>query len=234
MVKPKFVLPADDRRAAILRSVDLESDAPLVIAVEEMVRQAEREVPTHPSWYPLGARNAEGIRALRQSLESTSKWSRWEHRKLEGVRHLETGRFIAVHNCCERTGLDLSGKLPRFAATRKRIATKSLRDDLQGDLALFEDDEGPAIAASPPDDDLTLHLCAFIDFEVKETGERIVRVRAELIIGATCSDLGFTSANYRLPIDLSGLDGGECASGTPASPMEGGAIEADISIRKRQ
>jgi hypothetical protein len=150
--------------------------------------------------------------------------------RLEGVQHIESGRFLAVHNTCERTGLNKG--YPRFMSERKRSATKGLRDDLQGDFCELVEGFEPAEAAITPDDERTLHLCVHIDREVLETGEECLTARAELVIGARCSDLGITACKYRLPLDLTGIIGADPRSEAPA-PAEDGLVEAEISIRRK-
>lgn len=236
MTQAKFVQIFDEQRTEILSYVGLDSDTPLTLAAEAAFRKAQSERATLPDWYPLGGRNAWAIDALRTALETTGSWTRWQHRNLHGVKHLQTGRFIAVHNCCERTGLDLAGKLPRFLADRKRSATKSLRDDLQGELDLLIDDDGQQDSV---DDrakvDMPAHLCIYINSETLATGEAGFQVRAELLIDGACNDAGFISARYRLPLDLEGLADDLVETGMPHRPTPGvgGVFEAEVSIRKR-
>lgn len=236
MSQTKFIQVDDGKRAEILSYVGLESDTALALAVEAALRKAQNEHATLPEWYPLGGRNAAAISALRMALEVTGCWTRWQHRNLHGVKHLQTGRFIAVHNCCERTGLDLAERLPRFMSDRKRSATKSLRDDLQGDLDLLIEDEGQQDSLDARVEmDMPAHLCVYINSETLATGEAKYEVRAELLIDGECNDAGFTSARYRLPIDLEGLVDDLVETGMPngARPGDGGVFEADVSIRKR-
>lgn len=243
MPKTKFVPVTDTRRLKIFESVGLESETSLAVAVEAAFRRAQSEHPTLPEWYPLGARNAAAISALRMALEATGNWSRWQRSNLHGVKHLQTGQFIAVHNCCERTGLDLSDKLPRFVSARKRSATKSLRDDHQAELALEVVDKMPSVENDGLDwspenaslHDTPAHLCIYINSETLETGEARFEVRAELLIDGSCTDGGFVSARYRLPLDLLGLADSVADIGKASSdaPGEGGVFEADVSIRKR-
>ncbi|PYF12977.1 hypothetical protein C8J30_101362 [Rhodobacter viridis] len=226
-----IVLPNDDERGDILRSVGLSSEEPLLLAVEAMIAQARTERPAHPTWHPLSARNAEGIATAREALEAHGGWGRHKTKsKLEGVLHLESGRFLAVHNTCERTGMNKD--LPRFASPRSRVATKSLRDDLQGDFCELFEDFGPVDADEGEGGNLTLHLCVFIMMETLDTGEEALVARAELIVGAECSDQGIKSCEFRLPLDLSGLTGTGAAvkSGTP---NDGEAVEAEVSIRRK-
>lgn len=232
MRQNKIILPDDGERSAILQSIGLNSEEPLLITIEAMIAKARQERPTHPGWYPLGARNAEGIATAREALEAHGGWGRHNSRNdLEGVLHIETGRFLAVHNTCERTGL---GKgLPRFASARSRSATKSLRDDLQGDFCELIEGFEPADVNDDAVDNPTLHLCVFIMRESLGTGEDSVTARAELVIGAVCSNLGIKGCQYRLPIDLDGLTGpAQDAEGT--APRDGGAVEAEISIRRKR
>lgn len=242
MPATKFVPVTDTLRLELLKSVGLESETSLALAVEAAFRKAQSEHPTLPEWYPLGGRNAAAISALRMALEATGEWSRWQHRNLHGVKHLQTGQFIAVHNCCERTGLDLFDKLPRFLSARKRSATKSLRDDHQTELDLVVIDgaldDGDDLDWSSNEDaphDSPAHLCIYIDSETLETGEARFEVRAEILIDATCTDSGFVSARYRIPLDLVGLadSAADAIIQRGDAPGEGGVFEADVSIRKR-
>lgn len=231
MQQTKFILPDHGNRSVILESIGLKSDEPLLIAVEAMINQARSERPAYPSWNILGARNAEGVATAREALEAHGGWSRaTSENRLDGVQHIESGRFLAIHNTCERTGLDKG--LPRFMSARKRSATKSLRDDLQGDFCELDEDFNPAETAPTPADELTLHLCVFIDRDTLDTGEEALMARAELVIGATCSDLGITGSKYRLPLDLEGMvNGGRHIDS--ASSEDEGAVEAEISIRRK-
>lgn len=232
MQQNKIILPDDDKRSEILHSVGLSSDEPLLITIEAMIAKARHERPTYPGWYPLGARNAEGIATAREALEAHGGWGRHNSlNDLEGVLHFETGRFLAVHNTCERTGL---GKgLPRFASARSRSATKSLRDDLQGDFCELIEGFEPSDVDGDAVDNPTLHLCVFIMRESLCNGEVSVTARAELVIGAVCSNLGIRGCQYRLPLDLNGLTGpARDAEGT--APRDGGAVEAEISIRRKR
>ncbi len=231
MDQKQFVLPESEFRSEILQSVGFESDEPLLIIVEAMVSQALNEHPTHPVWYPLGARNAEGISAARRVLEGTG-WARdTSKNKLEGVRHLENGHFLAIHNTCERTGLEKG--LPRFASARKRTATKSLRDDLQEDFFDVIEDSNCSVDEVSYGDETALHLCVFILHEKTNTGEKLILIRAELIVGASCSDFGIAACKYRIPLNVSGLEFGGAAEYVPQSPEDDGAIETPVSIRKR-
>lgn len=231
MQQTRYISPDHTERATILGSIGLNSDEPLLIAVEAMINQARAERPTHPSWNILGARNAEGIATAREALEAHGGWVRaTSENRLEGVQHIDSGRFLAVHNTCERTGLDKG--LPRFMSARKRSATKSLRDDLQGDFCELVEDFKPDEAELTPADELTLHLCVFIDRETLDTGEEMITSRAELVIGAICSDLGIVSSKYRIPLVVDGMvNSARRADG--ASPEDEGAVEAEISIRRK-
>jgi hypothetical protein len=225
---PQILPIFGEARDRVFESVGLKGDEALRLAVEAMIGQAFRELPTYPSWYPLGARIAEGISTLRRVLEGDGWVRSVSKRGLDGVLHLGSGRFIALHNTCERTGLNKA--LPRFISARSRVATKSLRDDLQGDLFdVLEDSVHPAHRS--PDDELTLHLCVFIDFDGDDSGDQFLNARAELIIGGTCSNLGFTSYKYRVPILVG--DAGVGASATPDFGSDEGAVEEVFTIRKR-
>jgi hypothetical protein len=232
MQQNKVILPADDERSAILQSVGLNSEEPLLITIEAMIAHARQVRETHPMWHPLGARIGEGIATARDALEAHGGWGRHiTQNRLEGVRHIETGRFLAIHNTCERTGL--SKGLPRFASPRSRSATKSLRDDLQGDFCELIEGFEPSDVDDDAVNNLTMHLCVFILREALETGEDFITARAELVIGAVCSDLGIKGCQYRLPLDLDGMTGSaRDAEGT--APRDGGAVEAEISIRRKR
>ena len=232
MQQNKVILPDDDERSAILQSIGLNSEEPLLITIEAMIAQARQERPTHPGWIPLPARVGEGIATAREALEAHGGWVRYKtNNNLEGVRHIESGRFLAIHNTCERTGLDKG--LPRFASARSRSATKSLRDDLQGDFCELIEGFEPSDVGDDAVDNPTLHLCVFILRELLGTGEEAITARAELVVGAVCSDLGIRGCQYRLPLDLDGLTGSaKDAEGT--APRDGGAVEAEISIRRKR
>lgn len=231
MQQNKIILPDDDERSTILQSLGLNNEEPLLITIEAMIAQARQERPTHPAWHALSARNAEGIATAREALEAHGGWSRHNtQNRLEGVRHIESGHFLAVHNTCERTGL---GKgLPRFASARSRSATKSLRDDLQRDFCELIEGFEPSDLSYDAVDNPTLHLCVFILRESLGTGEASITVRAELVVGAVCSDLGIKGCRYRLPLDLDGLTGSAHDSKGTA-PRDAGAVEAEISIRRK-
>lgn len=231
MKQNRILALADDESTELLRSVGLNSSEPLLMAVEAMLAQARTERPTHPAWHPLSARNAEGISVLRERLEEHGGWGRhMTKNRLEGVIHIESGRFLAVHNTCELTGLEKG--LPRFASARSRTGTKQLREDLQGDFCeLIEGFETDAIVGRP-EDDLALHLCVHIAREPLETGEEKFLARAELIVGGVCSDFGIVGCDYRIPLDLSGmLESGAISSFPPQN--DSGAVEAEVSIRRK-
>ena len=232
MQKNKIIPPDDDDRSAILQSVGLNSEEPLLITIEAMLTQARQERPTHPDFILLPNRVGEGIATAREALEAHGGWVRYKTQSnLEGVLHIESGRFIAIHNTCERTGL---GKgLPRFASARSRSATKSLRDDLQGDFSELIEGFGPSDVDDEAVDNPTLHLCVFIERRSLGTGEDSVTARAELVIGAVCSNLGVTGCQYRLPLDVDALTGPARDAGGTA-PRDGEAVEAEISIRRKQ
>ena len=152
MQQVQFIPEDDPERAAILQAAGLNNDEPLLIAIEAMIQQARSERPTHPAWYPLSGRNAEGIAAAREALEAHGNWVRAKtQNRLEGARHLESGRFLAVHNTCERTGLADKG-FPRFMSPRTRSATKSLRDDVQHDFCELSEDFSPLGSDLSPED----------------------------------------------------------------------------------
>lgn len=222
----------NDGRGAILRSVGLNSEEPLLIAIEAMIAQAQLQRPAHPDWHPLSARNAEGVATVREALEAHGGWVRHKTQSgLDGVRHIDSGRFLAVHNTCERTGLRKN--LPRFASPRSRSATRSLRDDLQGDFCELVEGFEPSGINEETADNLTLHLCVFIMRETLITGEMSIIARAELVVGAVCSDLGLKGCQYRLPLDLSGITG-SAPDAKDTAPRNGGAVEAEISIRRKR
>ncbi len=216
-------------REAELRAVGLNGEGALIVCIEAMIEQAFKERPTHPEWYKLGARNAEGISAIRRATEGEGWVMARSKHGLDGIVHLESGRFLAIHNTCERTGL-IDKPLPRFAAARRRVATKSLRDDLQGDLFGPLDDMVDPLVNLSPEDGLNLHLCCFIDRTIDEIDTVSLDVRAELIVGGASSDLGFVSAKLRIPLSVSGFD-------KEVNPNvefgDGEAFEALKSFRKK-
>ncbi|MEG9883990.1 MAG: hypothetical protein V6Z86_05120 [Hyphomicrobiales bacterium] len=117
-------------------------------------------------------------------------------------------------------------------SARKRSATESLRDDLQHDFCELLEDFNVAEITPTPSDELTLHLCVFIERDILDTGEETLTARAELVVEATCSDLGITGCKYRLPLDLEGMvkgvrhiDGASC--------RDEGAVETKISVRRK-
>lgn len=220
------------QRSDLFESLNLEGEESLLFAVEAMVDVAMSEHIYQPDWFPLGARVAAGVTALRMATEGTDWFPHKTKNSLAGVKHMESGLFIAIHNTCERTGLCLSKGHPRFISARNRSATKSLRDDLQGDLfAVIEsnDDDDAKIDLSS---DLNLHLCVFILKETSDIGEQQVEVRAELIVGGECSNYGFSNSKFRVPLNLGGLSTGGKGHGL-ALPPEDDLVDPIVSIRKR-
>lgn len=222
----------DSRRPELFASFSLESEEPLIFAVEAMVEKALSEDSYLPTWYPLGGRNAAGIVAISHALEGTRWFPHSTKNRLWGVKHADSGRFLAIHNTCERTGLDNGKGHPRFASTRGRNATKSLRDDLQGDLFEVVESISSKGVIRDEESDLNMHLCVFILLETTDLGEQAITVRAELIIGGDCSDVGFSNSLFRIPLDLRGLSSRGKGAGKDVPP-ESDAIEPFVSIRKR-
>jgi hypothetical protein len=231
MPKHNFILPEDSDRNSTLESIGFPNDDALKVAVSAMVTQASKENPLYPNWFPLGARVAEGIFTLRSFMQMHGWVGTKSDGGLDGLIHIESGRFLAIHNTCERTGL--AGALPRFIAARKRAATKSLRDDLQDDLFETLDDQPSPKIQKLKRDELATHLCVFIASNKTETGGQTLTVRAELVVGAACSNLGIVACQHRIVIETTDLDGsGAYGDQTPDTGPED-AFETHFAISRR-
>lgn len=231
MAKSNFILPENTGRDLILKSIGFPNDDALKVAVDAMVTQASKDSPLYPSWYPLGARVAEGIYALRSFMQMYGWVGAKSDGGLDGLQHIESGRFLAIHNTCERTGLP--GSLPRFLAARKRAATKSLRDDLQDDLFEVLDDQLSPKVQEQKQDELATHLCVFILPSAIETGDQNLTIRAELIVGAACSNLGIVGCQHRIVIDTTDLDGSGAFRDLAPNSGPDDVFETDFSISRR-